>query len=355
MFIVLCVFAACKKDWSTPERIDITGVGFGLNPQTTKDEAYYEALRAYKKSDHAIAFGWYGNWTGVGAGLENCLAGLPDSVDIVSIWGLNNSKLTLAQIKDKELVQKVKGTKVILTIGSQYIGNMFEKYDTLKAVNGRDSIVRTIFPKQDSADVVKYANMLIDYLNEYSFDGLDIDHEPAFGHNGPLADNPKFLEIFINTLSKGLGPKSGTGKLLAVDGQPASIAPYQGPLLDYFISQSYGSQSDDNLDRDDWRLLPTIQNFTGVLTPEEVAKKFIVTENFEDFALSGGVNYTDRNGNKMMSLEGMARWNPIINGKKVRKGGVGTYHMEYEYTVSGQPGTYPFLRKAMHIMNPPVR
>ena len=32
-------------------------------------EEYYAALRAYKKSDHPKAFGWFGNWTGEGASL----------------------------------------------------------------------------------------------------------------------------------------------------------------------------------------------------------------------------------------------------------------------------------------------
>ena len=61
------------------------------------------------------------------------------------------------------------------------------------------------------------------------------------------------------------------------------------------------------------------------MTAEEVAKKYIVTENFEKWALSGGADFTDRYGNKMKSLEGMARWTPIINGKKCVKGGVGTF------------------------------
>ena len=88
---------------------------------------------------------------------------------------------------------------------------------------------------------------------------------------------------------------------------------------------------------------------------EEVAKKYIVTENFEKWALSGGADFTDRYGNKMKSLEGMARWTPIINGKKCVKGGVGTYHMEYEYTIDGTEESYPYLRNAIRIMNPPVK
>ena len=26
---------------------------------------YYENLRAYKRSEHSVAFGWFGGWTGV--------------------------------------------------------------------------------------------------------------------------------------------------------------------------------------------------------------------------------------------------------------------------------------------------
>ena len=36
-------------------------------------EEYYAALRAYKKSDHPKAFGWFGNWTGEGASLVNSM------------------------------------------------------------------------------------------------------------------------------------------------------------------------------------------------------------------------------------------------------------------------------------------
>ncbi len=91
-----------------------------------------------------------------------------------------------------------------------------------------------------------------------------------------------------------------------------------------------------------------------MLEPEDVAKKYIVTENFENYALAGGVSFTDRNGNKMQSLEGMARWMPIVNGKTVQKGGIGTYHMEYEYMAGKQP-SYPALRKGIQIMNPAIK
>ena len=49
----------------------------------------------------------------------------------------------------------------------------------------------------------------------------------------------------------------------------------------------------------------------------------------------------------------MARWSPMVNDKPVRKGGVGTYHMEYDYPTT--PVDYKYLREAIGIMNPAVK
>ena len=57
------IFWGCS-DWTEVESKDF------FNPPT---DSYYEALREYKKSDHEISFGWFGNWTGVGASLVNSM------------------------------------------------------------------------------------------------------------------------------------------------------------------------------------------------------------------------------------------------------------------------------------------
>lgn len=56
-------------------------------PVNINGEDYYKALREYKKSDHPIVFGWYSEWTGTGTNMNNQLRGIPDSMDIVSLWG----------------------------------------------------------------------------------------------------------------------------------------------------------------------------------------------------------------------------------------------------------------------------
>ena len=82
------------------------------------------------------------------------------------------------------------------------------------------------------------------------------------------------------------------------------------------------------------------------ITPE----RFIVTENFESFWSTGGVDYEDPELGTIPSLIGMARWQPEGIAEGQHKGGIGSYHMEYEYNHTDVE--YKYLREAIQIMNP---
>ena len=49
------------SDWTKPEAEDFFEM---------PGNDYYENLRAYKRSEHSVAFGWFGGWTGVGASIR---------------------------------------------------------------------------------------------------------------------------------------------------------------------------------------------------------------------------------------------------------------------------------------------
>lgn len=311
-----------------------------------RSEEYYAALRAYKKTDHPVAFGWFGNWVGSGVSLENSLRGLPDSVDVVSIWG-NWKNPSQEKLEDLRYVQTVKGTRAMICFVVSNIGDQI----TPSGQNREEFWGYTAGDQESiAAAAEKFANAICDTIDKYNYDGFDYDYEPHYGGAGNLSGNKTAERAFIETLGKRLGPKSGSGKLLAIDGEPNSIDSDLGVYFDYFIAQAYACSGDSNLDS---RLSSTINNFTDVLTPEEVSRMFIVCENFESYAAAGGVNFTDRYGNQMKSLEGMARWQPMYNGVALPKGGIGTYHMEYEYNPGKQP-SYPALRKGIQIMNPSI-
>ena len=180
-----------------------------------------------------------------------------------------------------------------------------------------------------------------------------MDLEPNYGSPGNIASYPEKLTILLTTMRERLGMRSETGKILAVDGEPTWLEPEMGAIMDYYIYQAYSATGESSLNGK----VKGIINRFGEIVPDhnELARRVIVTENFEKYAKEGGANFTDRFGNKMKSVEGMARWTPIIDGVEYPKGGVGTYHMEYEYVVNDHEGTYPFLRNAIRIMNPPIK
>ena len=169
--LLTSIFVGCS-DWT-----DMEAKSF---PEEVTSDEYYAALRAYKQSDHQVSFGWYGGWTGDGAYMKNSLAGLPDSLDIVSLW--NNSKnLTEKQKKDLAFVQQVKGTKVVVC---QIIGNVGDgftpSYVTDKweengygsdreAINAFWGFDETNQEAMEAA-IRKYARAVADTFNYYGYD-----------------------------------------------------------------------------------------------------------------------------------------------------------------------------------------
>ena len=358
-YFILLLCSACWittacDDWTETEGKYSEKMTGSINP-----EEYYANLRAYKQSEHSVAFGWFGNWTGIGSSLGNCMEGLPDSVDFISMWGGWKAP-TEAMLKDLRYAQQVKGIKalvcfIVLEMGDQitpaeHSGSREDRHAYWGWVDGDEEAIK--------ASIIKYANALADTIDKYNYDGYDLDWEPSYGQpfetNYEMAKNGR-IGIFLQTLiDRGMGARSGTGRLLVIDGEPehSQIPPEMGKDINYFISQAYGATSESSLT---YRIQDIINHYDGILTPEECINKWIITENFERYSKEGGVNFTDPWGNKMKSLEGMARWSPTVDGKKVRKGGVGTFHMEYEFSISGYTGTYPYLRNAIRIMNPPIK
>ena len=344
---------ACS-DWTDTEIKDPTNLTV-----TNKSEEYYAKLREYKNSDHEKSFGWFGNWTGEAAMLNNSLKGLPDSVDFVSLWG-NWSNLNDKQKKDLEFVQKVKGTKVLMCFIVMDIGDQLTPpipADKAAAGTTWKQWRKEFWGWGDTnasriAAAEKYANAICDSIDKYGYDGFDIDAEPNFAQ--PFATDKELwteqgvMPAYVKALSKRIGPKSGTNKMLVVDGEPNALPDSLGNHFDYFILQAYTTTSDYELND---RLAVQINHFQNKMSAEEVAKKIIVCENFENYAAKGGVNFTTKLSTTIPSLLGMAYWQPTYDGKTYKKGGVGSYHMEYEYGQSSAQTTYPWLRKAIQIMN----
>lgn len=358
--LALLFTATSCSDWTEVENKNIDKLL--ANADSAQSRAYKDYLinlRAYKHTDHQVTFGWFGGWNGESPA-SRCLYNLPDSTDFVSLWdGFSN--LTAAQQADLKRAKEEKGIRalacaLLFDIGkgvtpaqpesSKKAGESWETYNK-KYWGWVDGDEQKI-----NASIVKYANAICDTIYKYNLDGFDLDAEPnipqPFRTNKEMWKNDR-MNLFIRTMGKRIGPKAeteeGRKKLLVVDGEPYWFSADMALYFNYYILQAYDCSSYADLDN---RFSQLVLQFSSKQTEEEIAKKLIVTENFEAHSGTGGVTFTTRDGQSVPSYLGMATWQPL----KGRKGGIGSYHMEKDYAANP---VYKYLRKGIQLMNPAVK
>lgn len=374
--LALTTLASCSKwtDMEIQHPVDLTKPGH--------DEAYYKALRDYKNSDHQIAFSYYSAWTGVGTNMQSSLMGLPDSVDLISLWG-GWKNPTEAQMKDLRAAQQKKGLKamicfLVLDMGAGVTPDPTEaEKATLKEGESWThkywgwSTAQTPEGKAARrAAVVKYANAICDLIEKYGYDGFDIDAEPNYSH--PFSTNYEMwrmdredgvstlMTLFIETLGKRIGPmaetEAGRKRILAVDGEPDALPPTHAKYFNYFIIQAYG----DGVGYGNGHFQGMLRAYKDVLSVEEICKKSIFVVNFESGATRGGQA-------GLGQILNFALQNPVVDGVTYRKGGVGAFRVDLEYAIttpdvvngidmSPVKGlSYPWWRRAIQLMNPTIK
>ncbi len=316
----------------------------------TYDEQYYENLRAYKRTQHTIAFGWYAAYAPIAgasgykdpASWGERIMGLPDSLDIVSLWmGIpsnDTSSTSYAPVayQDLKFVREKKGTRFVAP-------TITRMNHIIKLKDGTDY---DLSQHKNDTGIAVYAQHLVDQVLDGSIDGVDLDYEPA----GDWLQGDNFTKL-VQYIGQYFGPKGMyPEKLLIIDFYSQAPPTATGEYANYFIRQAYsqgtgGVQNATNL-----------QNYYNAVQLAVPPGKFIVTENFGDFSENGGTPFTEANGNtlttdgsRMYSLEGMARWNPT-QGKKA---GFGAFYFDRDYySKTGIP--YYNVRRCIQIANPAV-
>ena len=308
LLVIASLCAACKKA-TTPAALT-------FHKPAELTAAQLASLRAYKKTKHEIAFGWFGSSSyAYSPNMESNYAGLPDSMDLVSQWG--GYTTDPAKLADMHSVQQNKGTRVVW---EQFTFQLFGNF-RLGATD---------------ANIPQLARQIADTVKKYGMDGFEMDYEPFSNYCGcfDYFGNENSMTLLVHNLGKYFGPKSGTGKLLIVDGQTDLQSPAI-PYFDYFIPYNYYSSS--------YQSLPS----TG-LGDDIPNDKMIITEDFQanDAYKRGGVPFTTQSGTVVPSLWGMAAWEPTTGGNK---GGVGAYILDPDYY---NAPAYKYMRQAIQIMNP---
>lgn len=301
------------------------------NPYTYSD-LYYQNLRDFKASDHEISFGWFAQY-----GAQNSLAvrfmGLPDSLDICSMWGGIPAKENTAIWEEIRFVQKVKGTKM-LAVAITRIDAETDDHAFKQAYNE----ARQMPEGEEKEAAIKkaiemYAEYFLDQVFENDLDGFDADYEPE----GDFLSGSYFVH-FYKHMAKYMGPNpeiteeerlaliqerygpdvTDTKKLLNIDQTSTSMVELV-PYSNYCFLQAYGGGTGAG----SW--------------PDE---KVVYCCNMGD-----GWQGT------MESMYNQARYKPA----KGRKGGFGAFFIHRDYNVhENNPYPYKRFRECIQIQNPAI-
>ena len=328
---------------------------------TVKDEAYYENLRAWKndlfdergiakRSISYIFFADYGS-------MAFRFADIPDSVDVINLWGGVPKKGSL-DYQELKACQEIKGMRVVGCRITRLLENnswVMEaevpsfmkaynqyKYDNMGRVLSKkmteqelESAARDAGSAACAADaashktvdengnypewVIYAAKPILDEIEKYGLDGYDLDYEPM-GSGEPFSDGTCFA-TFVSYLSQFIGPKSAhPEKLLIIDRNSGAGSASFAPLCNFWIYQKYGSTGGAS---------PASQgDFGSNLDPDAgwVPAQIIVTENVGD-TYGVGCN----------NLEQMANFQPSTCGQQYgHKGGFASFHGQRDWRLEAE-------------------
>lgn len=315
----------------------------------TYDEQYFANIRAYKKSDHTLSFVWYAAYAPL-EGVEGYkdpaswgerIRGLPDSLDIVSLWmGIpsndpDDSGYAPVAYEDMHYVRE--------TLGTRFVVPTIVRMN--RVITLRDGTEYDLAANHTDEGIAVYAQYLVDQVLDAGLDGVDLDYEPE----GDWLQGDNFTKL-VQHIGQYFGPKgSHPDKLLIIDFYSQYPEPETEPYANFFVRQAYTQGFTEH----SAARLQSYYNSISWTSPS----KFIVTENFGSWHEDGGSPFVEadgnrltREGNTMYSLEGMARWNPT-QGKKA---GFGAFYVDRDYySKTGIP--YYNIRRCIQIANPAVQ
>lgn len=319
LLLIACMFASCDNDVENATVVAPTTYG----PQ------YYKNLRDYKKSDHSIAWGWFADYT-QSTSLATRFLGLPDSLDICSLWGgIPSDDSThvdthyLPEVyREMKYVQEVKGTKLVVP--------------TIIRIRTRPEFYDSIWVKQNDpqAAMRAYAQDLLRPIFENGLDGIDMDYEPE---GDPLSGGN--LDYFVEYVGQFVGPmaspdstftypdgytiKGNPNMLLCIDYYGSAPSSNTNKFTNWYVNQTYGGS-------------PGRVPFSGCPT-----EKVVYTENVGD-------NWKKPECGKLLTY---ARYQPATG----RKGGFGAFFMHRDYINTGYGcSNYANMRRGIQIQNPAI-
>lgn len=319
-----------------------------------QDNEYYESLRAWKDAAYdekglatrSISYMFFADF----GTLRFRFADLPDSLDIINLWGGMPKKGTIDYV-EMQACREIKGmrvvgcriTQILATNGNwafeaeipsfmdayyKYIDEHPDLDEQTLENNARTAGCNAL--KQDMSRnpratngqfpewCVYAAKPLLDEVFEGGIDGYDLDLE---SNGDPLSGTA--LQTFVQYLSQFLGPKSENPETLLIFDNPGSYSSWAwgAQYCNFFVSQKYSTNGGASATR--------ASDYPSNLNPASgwVPCQIIPCENVGD-TFSQGCN----------NLEQFANYVHTTTGQRYgHKGGMGSFHGQRDFLMPDDP------------------
>jgi hypothetical protein len=339
--------------------------GHDIVSATTYAELYYQNLREYKETDHEIAFGWFSKYGGE-VSMANRFAGLPDSMDLISLWGgIPTNPIDLAEMRECQTKKGIKFMPVdICRINKADNQEAFKQHWLqIKDQEEAGTLTGDALQAAEYEVMREYGLYCVDLVFNNDLDGFDIDFEPE----GDPVDGDNFYQLFME-MAKYLGPNPEITKeeryALIEARYGTAVAQKKGSCDKYLCIDAYGQDPSTSTTMDpdngkyayaDYINYFLSQDYNGMITrsrypAEKVVHTVSVGEHWSDnpATTSNAVgDYYSKTG----LLYTYASYKPASG----RKGGFGGFIINDDYTITNlNPYPYARLRDCIQICNPAI-
>lgn len=275
----------------------------------------------YKAGPHELMGAYFRSWRDVASGSGNKVSfgDLPDCTDIAFVFSEGDEPEAFYTALKNDYVPTLhaRGTKVVRTAGIQVLLNTSYTNDEAGYQKLADDLIAT-------------------KVTAHGLDGLDIDVEQDLS-----ASELKQATGVFRALSKSLGPKSGTNKLLIYDTNESGktdLFKAVNSYVSYVLVQSYG------------RSISSLQGTWNTFSPYIKSSQYLIGFSFYE---ERGAHWHDTDTPIESSRAyKYAQWEP----KGTKKGGIFSYATDRDGVKDGddtiQTTTFSWTRKLISVMNP---
>ena len=328
----LMAFSSCD-DWTEVESLDIS-VATLESENSSLYNAYLEAVRAYKETDHQVTIAKFDNVSDTPSGRAEHLTTLPDSVDYIVLY--NGGEVSDENYEEMTTVREDYGTKVLYEINYSTLVSEYKAYAEAGGTTEQNSYISSA------------VSTAVGYYSTYGYDGICVVYEganPESCNDDALSELEDEQTAFFASIAT--WRTSNSSAVLLLEGTPQYILNYDSLVssADYYIVPCESAQTYYELSY----LVNLVTNYDSSFPTDRFVVGVTTVSLTDTDSTDGYFASTDEDGEEITAIVGAASW-AVQTSSSYTRAGISVANAQVDYYNSSK--IFPNIREAISIMNP---